>query len=357
MRSLFTTLLLLMFIAFNIQAQESNLIVFTEDGAHFYLLINGEYQNQTPATNVKVLGLKEAAYQIKLVYSSNHHPPLTKKIYPQAGEEYTFIAKKDRKDRLKLRVFGVAAIGNSGTNPNQLVINYGSPQVADPQPTPPNTTVVETEVPTTPTEPSVENPGQPVPSTQVTITTQETTVTNPSNPSEIKFGMQVNPNGVEVTITDPTLQGTSTTTTTTTTTTTISGTTTTTTVDGTNIDHHHHSETIHTEPALHSNDDFSNNNMPCQTKDGIDFKNFLQTLKAEDFPEDRLAKAKQLSGDCMTVQQVREIMQTIDFEDDRLDFAKFAYTRTIDPNNYSRVFDLFDFQESTKALTAYMQQH
>ena len=53
--------------------------------------------------------------------------------------------------------------------------------------------------------------------------------------------------------------------------------------------------------------------------------------------------------------QVKEVMGLFSFEESKLEFAKFAYDRTTDKNNYYIVNDAFDFEASIEALDNYIK--
>lgn len=90
----------------------------------------------------------------------------------------------------------------------------------------------------------------------------------------------------------------------------------------------------------------------------IDEKSYastLNTIKTKDFEDTKLKIAKQISSaNCLSVEQIIGIMKLFDFEDNRLDFAKFAYHYVFDKGNYFMVNDLFDFESSTDDLINYI---
>jgi len=57
----------------------------------------------------------------------------------------------------------------------------------------------------------------------------------------------------------------------------------------------------------------------------------------------------------MTSSQVAELLKSFDFEQSRLDFAKFAYGHTFDIGNYFMVNNAFDFPSSVDELNAYIR--
>ncbi len=86
------------------------------------------------------------------------------------------------------------------------------------------------------------------------------------------------------------------------------------------------------------------------------FEQAKQSLKSKPFEDNKLQIAKQiLNSNCLSCAQVKEIIMLFNFEDSRLDFAKFAYGRTWDYSNYFTVNDAFKFSTSIDDLNAYIQ--
>lgn len=57
-----------------------------------------------------------------------------------------------------------------------------------------------------------------------------------------------------------------------------------------------------------------------------------------------------------TVAQLKEMATWLEFESERLDFLKWAYTNTEDKANYSLLNELFRYESSKKELSDYVQQ-
>lgn len=53
---------------------------------------------------------------------------------------------------------------------------------------------------------------------------------------------------------------------------------------------------------------------------------------------------------CFTVSQIKSIVKTMSFENDKLEVAKYAYDYCIDKQNYYQLSDVFDFSSSTTDL-------
>jgi len=103
---------------------------------------------------------------------------------------------------------------------------------------------------------------------------------------------------------------------------------------------------------------------PQQTSNGYcdypmadaDFANALNSIKTKDFESSKLTVAKQIANsNCLTANQVKQIIAQFDFENTKLEFAKFAYTHTYDPENYYIVNDEFSFSTSIDKLNSYIE--
>ena len=76
-----------------------------------------------------------------------------------------------------------------------------------------------------------------------------------------------------------------------------------------------------------------------------DFNDALESIEDKSFSDSKMAIAKQVSrSNCLTADQIKQIMMAFDFESDRLDFAIYAYRECADPDNYYKVYDAFDFE-------------
>jgi Domain of unknown function (DUF4476) len=89
---------------------------------------------------------------------------------------------------------------------------------------------------------------------------------------------------------------------------------------------------------------------PNPMNDG-EFGNVLNSITRNDFENTKLSMAKQIIGSrCVTSAQVRSVMQAFEFENSKLEFAKFAYPNTFDIDNYFMVNDAFEFENSKTTL-------
>lgn len=127
MKRIFILFLFLIALAFSGFSQGSNLVVFTENGERFYLIINGVRQNDEAQTNVRVTGLTAPSYKVKIIFENPGLKSLDKTIYFAEDEEVeaTYVIKRDRKNRLVLRFMNQAPLpAVVQPQPNQFVIPY-----------------------------------------------------------------------------------------------------------------------------------------------------------------------------------------------------------------------------------------
>lgn len=88
-------------------------------------------------------------------------------------------------------------------------------------------------------------------------------------------------------------------------------------------------------------------------------KTMLQALRKEPFENNRLQLARQIvstSRDSFLSAQVRQLLGCFDFEPNRLEFAKFAFKYTADPEMYFVVQEAFSFAGTREELSRWVQQ-
>jgi hypothetical protein len=85
------------------------------------------------------------------------------------------------------------------------------------------------------------------------------------------------------------------------------------------------------------------------------FSDAVNSVSSKDFEESKLTVAKQITGsNCLTASQVKRMMGEFDFEESKLEYAKFAYDKTFDIGNYYKLNDAFDFESSIDELNQYI---
>ncbi len=287
------------------QAQTSNLIVFTEEGERFKLILNGVQQNVESQTNVKVTDLNPGAWKMKILFDDQQIAPVDKTLPLNPGIEYTFNVKKNNKGVYVVRFLNEVPLAQAlPPAPNQQVVVYHA------SPPPAQTSVTVTE-------------------------TTTTTATGTSDNVHVNVGM----GGVGINMNVNVNDGMGATHTQTTTTTTYSSTTAVSQPQ----------QPVYAMPGY-------NGPIGCPMPMApADFSAARQSILQKNFNDSKLTMAKQItSSNCLTADQVRDLTMTLDFEESKLDYAKFAYDYTFDIGNYFKVNDAFDFEMSIEELNMYI---
>lgn len=328
----FTLSILTLGLVTGLRAQTSDIIVFSEAGEKFTLVIDGAVQNEVPAARVEARGIRNDTPLLVVNFADPSIPSVRQNGWVEPGQEYTMAITMNRKGVRVLRLRG------------QVPQHAAAPSAPVEKPAPSNfqedTPAVQQEIIAT-----------DVPS-NVTRTTTTTTVTEGDAEGGVSMSIDMGGMGVNVSVKDGT-DGTTTTTTTTTTT------VTTTTRE---------QQVIRNEPRMHGHNMRERNNPVADTPatpvaDGCgtpmfatDFASAKASIESKGFEDTKLTLAKQIAGsNCLSTEQVKTVMGLFGFEDTRLDFAKFAYDHVSDRKNYYKVNDAFGFSSSVDELNEYIQ--
>jgi hypothetical protein len=303
-------------------AQLSNLIVFSEGGERFSVILNGIMQNASPETNIKISDLNAPNYTVKILFEDRSFGELQKQIFLNQGFETTYAIKRDNKGAFVIRMR------------SQTPLDQAPPR------TPQQTTIVYTTV-------------APVPA-PTTVTYTQTTTTNQnvnSNPDNVNVGLNVGGVGLNfnVNVNDGNAYNDAQTTTT------YSTTTTTTTSGGTGT-------TVYVAPTPQPQPvqvvylpGYSGPVGCAVPMSQQAFASAKQSIASKTFEDSKLTLAKQIMNtNCLLSSQVKEIMLLFTFEDTRLQLAKYAYGYTYDIGNYYQLNDAFTFESSIDELNAYI---
>lgn len=339
--------------------QANNLVVFSNDGYRFTLIVNGLKQNEKPETNVKVTGLTAPNYKLRVIFEDANNATIDQNIYMAwggedlHGKELNCAIIRNKKGELKLRPESVGELSNTAAA-NQVVYIFNSSGNGTPaySGTTTTTTTSTTTSGTTQGETVTMNVGMggtPAGTSNTTTTvnsgnggssttttTTSTTTTGTSDNVNIGMGTPGGNIGISINVNDGMggiSTSTSTTTTTTSTTSSSGGTTTTTTAP-------------------------PSGNGCLYPMSSSDFAKAKESVKSKSFEDSKLTVAKQiLNTNCLSSAQVKEIMQLFTYEETKLDWAKFAYGKTTDPGNYYQLNDAFTFETSIEELNNYIKSH
>lgn len=324
----------------NLLAQNTaNLIIFTQDPMPFYAIVNGIRQNTTPQTNLKVTGLSNNTNSVKIVFSDGKTPDIDKNFYFEKMNVEVTARIVNTKKGYKLRYFGEVAMGQAVVDEQQVQIVYQTVEA----PMTNNTSVVTEEtVTTTTTTTGVNEAGSTVIINDDVHGTNENVNMNVNVAGvELNMNVNVNDNGMNTNNDIHMSENVETTyTTTTTTTTTTSG----------GVDVATGTEVI--EPVVYVAGYTGRIGCPGPISN---INSIKSAIEDEDFSDDKIMVAKQaLRGKCLTTDNVTSIMDLFDFEDKKLEFAKYAHDYTYDVDNYYKINKAFDFSSSKEELNEYI---
>lgn len=322
-------------------AQTRDLVVFSDDGAKFTLIVDGDVKNAQPAARVVAPGIRNETPLCLVRFEDKSLPDVKQNMWLEAGKEYTVLVTTNKKGVRVMRPQGEAPLGTAAS--------------AEPVKPKPDTFVED--APTSPASTTVRTTGvdQTVGAGGVQQTTTVTVVEEDGmdgGSENVNFSMGVNGVGINmnVGITESGTGASSTTTTRTTTTR-----TTTTTSSSASTD-----EPVAVAPTRVAEP----YRMPGYTgpigcampMSSSEFTNVKGSISSKSFEDSKMTIAKQTARDrCFSVEQVKGIMGLFSFEESKLEFAKFAYDHTHDIGNYFMVNDAFTFETSIDDLNEYIR--
>lgn len=329
MKNIFTLLILVL--SFNNFAQTSGeLVIFSNLGERFFVMVNGERQNQLAEGNVKLEQMLPGYYSCKVI-SENNLYALDKNFEIKAGMRLT-MRVVEVKGSYKLRYFSetLTSEGQQSTAGQAAVVYH---------PVGTTTHVATTPVTTTHTQ------------TTTTQTTTPTTVnTGTTNGSEnININVNMSETGFSTSISGTGLEEeadfSQTTTISTTTTTTSSETV----VHEDHIGHDHSTTTTtHTQP---SQNNFSSN---CLV-DNAGMVKVVDMIKNESFSDSKMGVAKQFTKNrCLTVVQIKEITQLFSFSEDKMEYVKYAYDYCMNTQDYYQLAEVFSFSDDKNTFNGFL---
>ena len=352
---LFTTL----FAFTNVFAQ-MNAVIYSEAGEKFTLYLNGESMNSSPLSNVKLQGLTSEFYQARVDFQDAALADFSNNNFAlHPGMEVTYQIKKNKKGEYVLRYYtenAISATSKTNTNTdNDAVKDFAvvddAPNAAAPAGGNSKTTTTTTTTGSNSTQNNTGNIGMNI-NVDGTNLGMNVNVNETGNGTSGNVGMNINVDGMNmgINMSVPNVDVQTNGTTTTTTTTSTSSTTTNSAVPA--------HTTRPSEPANNqpTNATISGNGNCTRSMDAASFGKAKQSISSKGFDDTRLSTAKQVAkANCLTTDQIQEIMAIFGFEDSRLDFAKFAYDYCFDQNNYFNVSQGFSFDSSTEELNEYIE--
>ncbi len=327
-------LLLFLFTSQLIFAQTSSITVFSQEGERFYVIVNGVRQNDAPSTNVKVTDLEKPNYLVKIIFEDQSIASLNQNVYLLDYDEkrtnVTFNLKRDKKGKMKMAMnsFDYDVNSSKGTD----VVKYH--EVENPISIPAKNT---TSIPTTTSSKSTTTSSTPTATTKTERTTVDMNmlgigVNTKIEESEDNVNVNLNIGGINTSVSTKT---------------------------DTPVKPGRPKvlkDEIVTEKPV-TTTAVENTAKNCTIKmSTADFQRAKSSVEKQSFAETKMKVAKQITtSNCLSTDQIIEIVNLFSFEENKLDYAKFAYSKCVDKNNYFMVNDAFSFSSSTDELTEYIE--
>lgn len=293
-------LCLLQFSAFsqNLSAFE----IYSENGEKFTLSIDGKQINDTPATNVRATDLRGDFFRIQVQFDDESLGMVSQGFAIDPGMEQKAVVMMKKNGKFAIRPSGQPMAYNPVSEKSVEPTSSKPAFVSDQQPENQSTTTVKT-------------------------TTSQSTGTSGEEVS-MDIDMMGTKVGVSVKVDDG-MDGDYTTTTTETTTT-------------------QETETVSATPTEVELD--------CPEMASGEYNELLNSIKSKTFSDSKMSVLKQVFKDnCMSAEQIKNVMSTFTYEDDKLEFAKMAYDHCTDPKNYWKLNDAFEFEMTIEELNEFLE--
>ena len=134
MKKLFFLLIMSIPLLLVAQRQKAgNLTIFSEDGDKFFLVLNGEKQNNIAQTNLRIEELPQPYYNAKIIFADSSIVPISKNNLLIANQEgtmmdVTYKIRKDKTRKAKLNYYSAIAVQQNYIPPAGVsVYHYGQP--------------------------------------------------------------------------------------------------------------------------------------------------------------------------------------------------------------------------------------
>ena len=316
--------------ALSTQAQKPLATFFSEDGYKFWVIIDGKRMNPEPAYRVENIVMENDWAKAKIIFEDANLDPIEKTIQGVDVDgnpsSVTWVIKQNNKGKWKVSASSWKKLDEPAAE-------------------------------TKPVTPPAEQQTEPALTGQTKTVTTQTTTTTSSGPDQSTVSMSASENNVSMTIDvndgsesanmdinmnvpgiNAQQESTATYTTVTTTTT--------------------YEESTESNGGLAEVEEKPNPLPGYNGRIGCDnpmtedrFAKAKNSIASKTFEDSKMTVAKQvLRANCLLVSQVKDIMKLFTYEDDKLDFAIEAYSKTFDIDNYYELNDEFTFESSIDEL-------
>jgi len=361
--------------ALGMNAQQSNLVFYTEQGEAFFLYLNGNQQNKEAVSNLMITNVPEESCKVTIRFAESALGTITKTLNFAPGTETSYIIRMNNNDAWVIRYIKELPSANAPVPPSdRTVIAYKKPAPVikegvgqesatgtvskDPDPAPVSNDGTKSKSKSGSQTGTVSESGGDKtkdPGTGNDTNTNTNTNTNTGNNTQggdnTPSPVLGPPTGNTGTAKEPTIiinmnVGNVTTTSN------VSGTAETSTIQVPAVNE---PVGVVGQPNVVALPGYAGPVGCAWPMAPADFSSVKNSISSKSFEDSKLTIAKQVVGsNCLLCSQVKEIMLLFSFEDTRLDFAKFAYGHTYDIGNYYMLNDAFTFESSIDELNEYI---
>jgi hypothetical protein len=273
-------LFLCTFVSFAQFSPVGHLTIFSENGDKFFLVLNGEQQNDVAQTNLRIEDLNQPYYNAQIIFADKSRQTISKNNLTLTDadgifQDVTYKIKRDKNKagKMKMNFFSMIPVRPDYIAPkNVYVMHYGQPQ------------------------------------------------------AQVNTGVNVGIN-MNVNINE----------------------------SNSHAGHDHHDGHNH-EGHNHNGNQAPKGCLNSYPMSPANFNSAVATIKKQSFDDSKMKTAQQVvSANCLNVKQIMQVANLFSFEDNKLEFAKFAYDFCTDPKSYYELNAIFKFSSNADALSDYIQ--
>jgi hypothetical protein len=310
-------------IVFQLQAQKPLATFFASGGEEFYVIMDGKKINSEPQSRVENIQLDNDWAKVKIVFKNEEILPIEKNIQGVDADgnksSVTWEISQSGKGKWQIKPTSWSKLEAASTPKSNII----EEPVYEEGPVKENTTTTQTVTTTVQQDPYAGSTVNSGINMNINITDQGETA-----------NMNINMSLPGGTVTQS--QSSSQTTYTTITTTTVS-------------------ENTQKESSPAPNNNSKSGCTQPVSKDK--FASVKQSIESKSYEDSKLTVAKQvMKSNCLTANQVKEIMMLFTYETSKVDFAKAAYQYTFDVENYYILNDAFTYESSIDELNEYIDK-
>jgi hypothetical protein len=305
-----------------------NLILFSESGETFDAYVNGVKQNANPESNIKITQLNSTAVNVRVVFENKSYPQLKQNFMLENGFEHTVNIKRNMKKVWKMQYFAKTPIETATGGSNAVVIPYHTTE--EPAATV-NTGNMGSTTISTNTQPTGNNTSNNTGNNNTSTTGTNTTVN--MNLGGINVNFQVNETQTTTSQTSSTVTSTG------------------------NAAPPKHTGTFTSMPVEAT----PVVNTPASTgcsgaMNAAAYERMKKSVSDKPFSDTKMSTAKVATKNaCLSADQIAGICKLFSMDDDKLEYAKYAYDFCVDKKNYYQVSNVFTFSGTTDDFNEFLQ--